>query len=114
MISEAVPPKFVHCSIYEAPESPVHAKLDAVLFAVNVEILVIALPPDGVCQVAAVELVAVSTCPLDGAVAPDTEIVVVALLRPFAAVAVPAVKLLAVPERLVAVPDEGVPRAPPE
>ena len=38
----------------------------------------------GVCQVAAVELVAVSTCPVVGAVAVETLTVVVAELRPFA------------------------------
>ena len=61
-------------------------------------------PPLGVCQVAAVLLVAVSTCPLVGAVAPETETVVVAVLRPRAAVASPAVRPEAVPVRLAPEP----------
>src|SRR5574343_1526416 len=40
------------------------------------------LPPLGVCHVAAVLLVAVSTCPLLGAVADDTATTVVALRSP--------------------------------
>ena len=41
-------------------------------------------PPLGVCHVAVVALVAVSTCPLDGAAAADTAITVVALRSPAA------------------------------
>jgi hypothetical protein len=37
---------------------------------------------EGVCQVASVVEVAVSTCPLEGAVAVDTETTVVAVLSP--------------------------------
>ena len=75
--------------------------------------LTLPLPELGVCQFAAVLLVAVSTCPVVGAVALLTTTVVVAELMPFAAVAVPAVRLAAVPVRFVAVPLEGVPSAPP-
>lgn len=70
-------------------------------------------PPEGVCHVAAVPEVAVSTCPVVGAVAALTATVVVAEFNPFAAVAAPAVSPAAVPVRFVATPDEGVPNAPP-
>jgi hypothetical protein len=53
-------------------------------------------PEDGVAQPAAVPDVAVNTCPDVGAVAPLTTMVVVALLRAFAAVAVVAVDALPV------------------
>ena len=52
---------------------------------------------------------AVRTCPFVGAVAALTTTVVVAEVNPLAA---PAVRLAAVPDRLVAVPEEGVPNAP--
>jgi hypothetical protein len=64
----------------------------------------------GVAQFAAVPLVAVNTCPLVGAVEPLTATVVVAELRPLAAVAVPAVRLAAVPVAFVALSTDGVPR----
>ena len=41
------------------------------------------LPPLGVCQVAAVELIAVNTCPLVGAVLAETLIIVVADFNAF-------------------------------
>ena len=66
-------------------------------------------PP--VCHVAVVLLVAVSTCPFVGAVAPLTDTVVVADFNPLAAVDVPALRLAAVPVRLVATPLAGVPSA---
>ena len=50
----------------------------------------VTIPAGGVCQVAAVELVAVRTCPLLGAVAPLITMVVVAVFNPLAAVAVAA------------------------
>lgn len=66
--------------------------------------------PEGVCHVAAVQLVAVSTCPLVGAVAALTSTVVVADFRAFV---IPEVSPVAVPVRFVATPDEGVPSAHP-
>lgn len=60
-----------------------------------------------VCQVAVVELVAVSTCQLDGAVAALTSTVVVALFR---ALVIPDVNPVAVPVQLVNTQAEGVPR----
>ena len=44
------------------------------------EMVRVALPPAAVCQVAAVELVAVKTCPVVGAADAETSTVVVALL----------------------------------
>jgi len=67
-------------------------------------------PPDGVCQVAVVELVAVRTWPLEGAVAALTSTVVVADFKAFV---IPDVSPVAVPVRFVAAPLEGVPRAHP-
>ena len=66
----------------------------------------------GVCQLAAVPLVAVRTCPAPGAVAPLTTIVVVAEFSAFAVVAIPAVKLAAVPVAFVSTIELGVPPAP--
>lgn len=64
-------------------------------------------PPEGVCQVAAVEDVAVNTCPEDGAVAALTLTVVVALLS---APAYPVVFWLSVGNvQFVSVPLAGVP-----
>jgi len=63
-----------------------------------------------VCQLAAVELVAVKTCPVVGAVAPFTTTVVVAELIPLE---IPAVNPEAVPVRFVPTPLVGVPNAPP-
>jgi hypothetical protein len=57
--------------------------------------------PLGVCQVAAVLLVAVSTCPVVGAVDAETETVVVADFNPLDD---PAVRLAAVPVRPVPAP----------
>ena len=78
---------------------------------VNVTLVTVPDPLLGVCHVAAVLLVAVSTCPLDGAVAPLTATVVVALFKPLAAVAVPDVNPDAVPVMLVPTNADGVPRA---
>ena len=69
------------------------------------------LPLLGVAQLAAVELEAVSTCPFVGAVAAFTTTVVVALFSPLAVVAVPAVRLAAVPLMLVPTSVSGVPSA---
>lgn len=63
--------------------------------------------PEGVCHVAAVQLVAVSTCPDVGAVAALTSTVVVADFRAFV---IPDVSPVAVPVQFVSVPEEGVPR----
>ena len=65
-------------------------------------------PAAGVCQVAVVELVAVRTCPEDGAVAALTSTVVVALFR---ALVIPDVRPVAVPVTFVITPDAGVPSA---
>lgn len=65
-------------------------------------------PPVGVSQSAALGPVAVKTCPAVGAVADDTETVVVADLRPFA---IAAVKLFAVPVAFVRTIADGVPQA---
>lgn len=65
-------------------------------------------PAAGVCQVAVVELVAVRTCPEDGAVAALTSTVVVAL---FNALVIPDVRPVAVPVTFVITPDAGVPSA---
>ena len=62
----------------------------------------------GVCHVAAVEEVAVNTCPELGAVAALTSTVVVADLRAFV---IPEVNPVAVPVALVATRALGVPRA---
>lgn len=66
------------------------------------------VPHDGVCQVAVVELVAVNTCPFDGAVAALTETVVVALFSPYAIASVQFDRL-----PLVGVPSTGAIRACP-
>lgn len=64
-------------------------------------------PPDGVCHVATVPLVAVNTCPFVGAVAALTDTVVVALFR---ASAYQVVFWLSVGKvQFVRVPDVGVP-----
>ena len=73
--------------------------------------MVVGTPEATVCQVAVVELVATNACPLLGAVAAETETVVVALLMPSAAVAWPAVRLAAVPVMFVPTNDDGVPSA---
>ena len=65
-------------------------------------------PDAGVCHDAATLLPAVSTWPVVGAVAALTTTVVVAEIRPFVA---PDVSPAAVPVRLVATPDAGVPNA---
>jgi len=66
------------------------------------------LDPGTACQVAVVLDVAVSTCPELGAVAAETSTVVVADLRAFV---IPEVSPDAVPVRLVATPEAGVPSA---
>jgi len=66
---------------------------------------------DRVCHVAAVPLVAVSTCPVVGAVAALTETVVVAEFKPFDVVAIPAVRPAAVPVIFVPTKEAGVPSA---
>ena len=64
--------------------------------------LLIVHPDAGVCQVAVVEFVAVRTCPVEGAVAPLTDTVVVA---DFSQLVIPEVNPVAVPVRLVPTQD---------